>query len=281
MSYVANGKTYDEGGNEVDAFGHPLGGFDPKSAQNQPLSATAAAMGHGSSASGGATIEDVTGAPAGGGYGSTVAGTGGYHNIKGGASGAADGGFDSTIREGLLAQLAADQVPATIADPTLNPQAAAFKTAQNSAAEDAKNALAERALANGTFHSGGSDVEQNQLQNTVGQNNATFQADLVGRESAARRSDAANLLGIGTAASTADLNRAEQALESSRQLDLSKQLGLGDLDLRKILGSGQLDLGLLQTLLGNQQSNNNLGFNYANLGYNENRDLILNGIMGK
>ncbi|MFZ9200762.1 MAG: SDR family NAD(P)-dependent oxidoreductase, partial [Paracoccaceae bacterium] len=38
------------------------------------------------------------------------------------------------------------------------------------------------------------------------------------------------------------------------------------LALKKELGIGELNLGLLNALLGNQQFNDQLGFNYANLG---------------
>ena len=42
MSYVVNGITYDEGGYQIDAFGHRIGGPDPNVAVDQALSATAA-----------------------------------------------------------------------------------------------------------------------------------------------------------------------------------------------------------------------------------------------
>jgi hypothetical protein len=52
-----------------------------------------------------------------------------------------------------------------------------------------------------------------------------------------------------------------------RKLGINTQGDLGQLDiaLRTQLGMGQLNLGLLQTLLSNNQANNSLGFNYANL----------------
>lgn len=52
-----------------------------------------------------------------------------------------------------------------------------------------------------------------------------------------------------------------------RKLGINTQGDLGQLDiaLRSTLGTGQLNLGLLQTLLGNNQANNSLGFSYAQL----------------
>jgi hypothetical protein len=52
-----------------------------------------------------------------------------------------------------------------------------------------------------------------------------------------------------------------------RKLGINTQGDLGQLDiaLRQQLGVGQLNLGLLSTLLSNNQANNSLGFSYAQL----------------
>jgi hypothetical protein len=70
-----------------------------------------------------------------------------------------------------------------------------------------------------------------------------------------------------------------QTLQSElAQLDgMIRQQGMG---IQYDLGRGQLGLGLLGTLLGNQQANDQLGFNYANLLSSLNRNSYLSALGG-
>lgn len=178
-------------------------------------------------------------------------------------------GFTNPIRQTLLDRIGYDTSTPSLTDPTLGPQFSAFSTLNQQGLEQSRDALAERMAANGQLHSGAMDTASDELNQQAGLARATYGANLLGQAQTQRSNELDNLLGLGTQTSTADLNR-----------NLSEELGLGDLALRDKLGTGQLDLGTLSTLLNAQNQNNLLGYYYANLGNNMNRDLILNGVLG-
>jgi hypothetical protein len=68
---------------------------------------------------------------------------------------------------------------------------------------------------------------------------------------------------------------AKQAEIQQAGLSLQGELGRGDLDLRKTLGMGQLNLGHASLNQQGQQANNALGFSYAQLQNQMNRDAML------
>jgi hypothetical protein len=76
----------------------------------------------------------------------------------------------------------------------------------------------------------------------------------------------------------AGLTREQMALNAALQREgVSAQTGLGyaDLGLRRDLGTGQLNLGLLNSLIGNQQFSQNLGANLGMFGANLNQNALI------
>jgi hypothetical protein len=144
----------------------------------------------------------------------------------------------------------ANQTP-TLDDPVLRGQSDAFRTAQQRGAERRRAGLAERMAAEGTIGGGGFNVGLNQIDAARTNAEASFDADLLGDETTARRNE---------------LIQALQIAAQSRGLDINQMLGTGDLDLRRLgitqqgqLGRGDLALRLMLGLMGNQ-------FNYDQLG---------------
>lgn len=216
MSYVAGGKTYDEAGNEIDAFGAPLGGKDANVAFNQPKSANAAAMGTGSSASGGATIEDYTKKSSdtfGGKYG---AGTGAGGNA----------GFVDPKLGGLYDQLLSrSQQSLTVDanDPQIKSQVDAASVAGQRSLLNNEKAFAERG---GPYATGAIANNARMGAEHLGENLQGITAGAINNEVTARRQEIAQALsgmfGVLSLDQQTRLKQEDQKL-ASRQTDLSAQ----------------------------------------------------------
>lgn len=122
------------------------------------------------------------------------------------------------------------------------------------AADRKRAALAERAAQRGGLNAGGFDVDTERILQMQGEQESAFESGLYERELTAQRERL--LKGIELALQTGLQEDAQALQEKLAELDLA---------LKDKLGTGQLGLGLLEALLGNQNYNDRLGFDYASL----------------
>jgi hypothetical protein len=175
------------------------------------------------------------------------------------------------------------------ADPIYKQQVNAFNVASQRNAERSQAQLAESAAQLGQTQSGGMNSMSRGLQEQQGQNETGFASQLAGQrlqQQEQKIQDAMKMaLALGDKDLQAQLAQKQAELEQARLeqsgrlgqagLDLQGKLGQGDLDLRRLLGLGQLDLGHASLNQQGQQHNNTLGFNYAQLQNQMNRDAML------
>ena len=133
-------------------------------------------------------------------------------------------------------------------------QRGAFQRGQGRQLERAKNAAAERAASSGTLASGGFEATQQGIDQAAAGQAGDFEAGLAVQQIGRQREDLQQAMQL-----------AQQAGLATEARQLQEKLGQADLELRRYLGRGQLGLGMLGTLLNNQQAGNQLGFNYAQL----------------
>ena len=193
-----------------------------------------------------------------------------------------------------LSQLVSSQLgqqPGNVtADPIYQQQTNAFNVANQRATDRQRAALAERAGATGTLQSGGFNSQVSNLLERQGERETGFAAQLAGQHLDRQQEQLQNAMSMALAIGNQDLARQiEQRMAANEQariglsqqgLNLQGELGRGDLDLRRYLGRGQLGLGLLGTLLGNEQANNRLGFDYTQLQALMNRSAIMDLLNG-
>lgn len=211
MSYVAGGKTFDEGGYEIDGMGQRLSQTrDPDYLKNQPFSATAANMGKGSSASGGATVEDAR------------AGQSGSNPWA-----AASGGNTGDPRlNGLYDELTTrsrQSLNVDANDPGIKSQIDAASVAgQRSLLNNEKEAAAR----GGAYATGAVDANARMGREALGENLQGLTATAIGNEITARRAEIQSALegrlGVLSLDEQVKLKQQDQAL-AARQTDLSAQ----------------------------------------------------------
>lgn len=207
MSYVAGGKTYDEGGNEIDAYGNKLGGVDANKS-NQALSASAANMG------GGATIED---------YQATQAKNNPY--LPSGGSGAQSSLSDPRLNDlyNTLVSRSNQSLTVDANDPNIKSQVDAASVAGQRSLLDNQKAAAARG---GAYATGAVANSARMGAEALGENLQGITAGAIGNEVSARRTEIAQALsgelGVLTLDQQTKLKQEDQAL-ASRQLDLQTQ----------------------------------------------------------
>lgn len=181
-------------------------------------------------------------------------------------------------RQAMLKLMGDNQQIPTIDDPTLKPQADAYNAQRTRGARDERSALAERAanqgLLQGGQSSGAFDTGMQGIEETASQDKSSHDAALVGSELQARRGQLMQALQLAEALGA----RTEAGNIQSELAALDAQLRTTGMGIQSDLGRGQLGLGLLGTLLGDQNQKNQLGFNYADLLSRLNRDSLLAGM---
>lgn len=181
-------------------------------------------------------------------------------------------------RQAMLKLMGDNQQIPTIDDPTLKPQADAYNAQRTRGARDERSALAERAanqgLIQGGQSSGAFDTGMQGIQEKASQDTSSHDAALVGTELQARRGQLMQALQLAEALGA----RTEASNIQSELAALDAQLRTTGMGIQSDLGRGQLGLGLLGTLLGDQNQKNQLGFNYADLLSRLNRDSLLAGM---
>jgi hypothetical protein len=168
------------------------------------------------------------------------------------------------------------------ADPIYQQQVGAFNVASQRNAERAKAQLAESAAQSGQTNSGGFNSMARGLQEQQGQNESGFAAQLAGQRLKQQEDKIQQAMQMAMQLGDRDLQAqlaAKQAEIQQAGLSLQGELGRGDLDLRKTLGAGQLNLGYAGLQQQGRLADNTLGFNYAQLQNQMNRDAVM-ALMG-
>lgn len=179
--------------------------------------------------------------------------------------------IQTSFRNALIGQLGQDPNKVALTDPDLAPQVQAFSNAQQRSQGRAQQELAEQGFAGGTGNTGAYGAELNAMEQQRGESEAQFEANLLAQAKQQRTANLFQSLGLGQQQIQGDEALQLQKLLGMSDIDLRRLLGMSDIDLRRQLGQGQLGLGLLQTLLGDRQANNQLGLNagIAGMGFNQ------------
>ena len=167
----------------------------------------------------------------------------------------------------LMDRLKQLQNPGDVASDPLYQQAVRQNQIQQLRNQDRqRKSLAERTAATGgTTRSGGFNVGVAGIQERAGENAAQYRSGLAMDRLQQREAQLVQAIQIARAVGQDDM---ANQLELQR-MAIQKELGDRDLALRGELGRGQLGLGYDQ-----------LGFNYANLMQNANRDAVLAALGG-
>lgn len=152
-------------------------------------------------------------------------------------------------------------------DPAFATQRDAINLEAQRMKEQRQSQAAERLSVQGLNTGGAMDTAATAATQAEGEMRLSGMSDLMGRELQGQRAQLMQALQIAQSAGLADQEMALR--ERLAQLDMAiRREGYGtqeriagqDVRLRDRLGTGNLNLGLLQTLLGNQQSTDRLGF---------------------
>jgi hypothetical protein len=178
-----------------------------------------------------------------------VTGSGGSRRSASGAGRGATGAgapaansFLSDIRNIITQRLGALKGTPSIDDPELAAQSSAYRRSQTRSDADERAMLAERAAANGTLmggqSSGGFDTALQGIHERSGENQAAYDADLVGDEVQYRRAEMQGLLDM--ALQSGDSESARELSMALAELDAQlRREGLGE-------SGRQFDAGLAQ-----------------------------------
>lgn len=129
----------------------------------------------------------------------------------------------------------------------------AFRSAQSRAVDRAKIANALRAQREGTS-GGGEEAGLMSLLEEQGQNEASFESNLIVQELAGQRDRLTQAIELAT-----------QAGLQNKARELQEELGKLDIELRRYIGQGQLALGAQSLNQNDQQFLESMGYNYARL----------------
>ena len=178
--------------------------------------------------------------------------------------------IQTQFRDALLKQLSADPNKVALTDPDLAPQARAFQDAQQRAIARQQQEAAEQGFAGGNLGTGAYRQELAGLRQQAGEQQAQFNAGLLGSAREQRMANLMNALQLGQGQITSD----EDLRLRMNALNAQTGLGQQDLALRSTLGRGQLGLGLLQAMLGDRQAANRLGFDVGAFNANLNQSAM-------
>lgn len=174
--------------------------------------------------------------------------------------------LEDAVRKRLLDLLNTDPTKVSLNDPALKGQSEAFAVGQARSAQRQREMLAERRAAEGSGSSGAFDADLTNLAEQQGESEQQFNAQLIGNELQNRRAMLMSALEQGAGMLNAEQQRAAQ-IEIANIDAAVRRLGI---ETQGQLGVGQLNLGLLQTLMQNQQFNDNLGANLGMFQWNAN-----------
>jgi hypothetical protein len=157
----------------------------------------------------------------------------------------------------LIKMLSQDPSNVAITDPTLQPQAEAYRFARERGATQQQQQLAESLSSRGLGSSGAMDTGLGNAWQDAGQDIAGFEAQLVGNELTRRRQEILEYMRLAGGQMNAD-----QARMLSKELaELNNAIENRRINVTADLGGRDLDLRALIAAMGNQQFYDNLGFN--------------------
>jgi hypothetical protein len=175
--------------------------------------------------------------------------------------------LQQAMRAALLKAMGRNSADVSLDDPTLKGQADAYQVAARRGETRTRAAMAERAAASGTLHSGGFDTGVQGLSEQTGENIAGYGANLVGQELQNRRGALAQNLALANA-----IGARTEAMQLQAQIaDIDAHLRAQAMTNQQ----GQFYAGLQQ----NQgQYEDSLAYQYANLIAALNRQSMLAGL---
>lgn len=172
--------------------------------------------------------------------------------------------YRSNIRGGILDRLKTVSQPKTMQSPEINAQSKAYRAASERNLRSNKEALAERAHAQG-LPSGAQDTGVQSAYTSARREQSGYDAKLLGDSLTQQRDELDRLLLAGQGAISADdvasINSYRDQIDAQlRQISTQQagSLGQQDVDLRSVLGLGSL--GLQGQSIGNQNDQFNAGF---------------------
>lgn len=203
----------------------------------------------------------------------------------GGGTGApAANSFLSDIRRIITDRLGALKGTPSIDDPELAAQSSAFRRSQTRSNADERAMLAERAAANGTLmggqSSGGFDTAVQGIHERSGENQAAYDADLVGDEVQYRRAEVQNLLDM--ALQSGDSESARELSMALAELDAQlRREGLGESGRQFDANLGQRDRQFNAGMdFDRYRYDDTMGYNQGRAGEDDYRWRVLYGLGG-
>lgn len=176
--------------------------------------------------------------------------------------------------------------PISSSSPEVAPAIQANQLAEQRGFERNRNLVAERAAAQGTDMSGGFETTLRGLAQDRAQREGQFAGNAVMQGNLERGVNDRNALGMAGSLLSGNAGLQQQTDLANLDATLRReglaqqgQLGNADINLRSTLGQGQLNLGLLSTLLGNQQFNQSLSQNADQFGAGLDQQGLL-GLLG-
>lgn len=190
----------------------------------------------------------------------------------GSAPGTPQGTVDDTYRQQLLSLMGRYSAPVSPTDPAIAAQTNAYSAARQMAQREEQAGIAEQAGARGLATSGAADAETQGSQENMGRDIGQNAASTIGTEITNRRNALQQVLTLAGNSMSDDEKNALQLqiaqLDDATKrygIDSSAALGQGQLSLQGELGRGGLSLSLLEALMNNQNQENSMGLNYAQL----------------
>ena len=155
-------------------------------------------------------------------------------------------------------------------NPNVRPQADAYAAAQDRARRQYESESAERLSAQGLGSSGAMQNERRLAMERAAQNTGSFEAQLVGNELKALRTEKQmaldQLLKAGQIDQANALQRELAKIDAQLKqagIDVQSSLGGREIDVKDKLGTGGLNVDMMRLLMQQQQFGDQLGFNIA------------------
>lgn len=178
-----------------------------------------------------------------------------------------------SLQQGLVNRL--NPGPVDASNPAIAPAIAANNLQAQRQYDLARNDLAELNAGQGTNNSGGMNSQILGLRQNLGQQEGQFAGQAVQNLQGQQNQNQTYALSQALGLLTGQQNLAQQAALAQIQADLQKSA----LEQQGQLGQGQLNLGLLSTLLGNQQAQNSLSAQMGEFGAGLDSSMLL-GLLG-
>jgi hypothetical protein len=179
--------------------------------------------------------------------------------------------FEDAIRNQILGLIQSSQQPVNADEINASPEARAYRRISEREMQGQRARMAEQLAARGQgqnqFGEQGGAL-QSGIQGggeQLAERMQAMESQMVAKELMGRRQQLMDALRLGAGILSQDEQGQLQRELAALDNQLRRELGFADINLRGQLGGGQLSLGLLQTLLGNQQFYDKLGFDVGDM----------------